>query len=224
MRFFQVVLSGAAIIAAAWALELNEVPSSIEPGKTYTITYSPKDDTPTTFTLRKGNPGNLDDVDVLTTSATGGSFEWTVDDSLPNADDYAIMVSQGSVENYSGQIKLTGSDAEPSSSGSATPSASATPSSTGAKSSTDASATATETETETTLATTAAASATVTSTVGSNSTISSATLSRTGSGTSAPASTTTGSSSPPQETNAASMLGSSPLALIFGAIAAMAYF
>ena len=69
MRFFHVVLSGAALLAAAWALEFNDVPTKIEPGKTYTITYSPKDNTPTTIKLRKGDSANLDTIATLTSTS-----------------------------------------------------------------------------------------------------------------------------------------------------------
>ncbi|KAF2252987.1 hypothetical protein BU26DRAFT_501256 [Trematosphaeria pertusa] len=216
MRFFDVVLSGAALISAAMAVQFTSFPTSIEPGKTYTLEWTPADDTPTTIKLRQGDPNDLDTIATLTDSATGGSYEWTVDASLPNANDYALEIDQeGADPNYSDLITLTGSSAEPSSSGSASPSATASETA----SSTEISTTV---ETTTTLITTAtSASASVSSTIGSNSTIASATLSSTGSGsTSEP---TSSGGSPPQETNAAGMLGSSPLALIFGAVAAMAY-
>ena len=67
MRFFETVLSGAALVAAALALEINDFPSAgVVAGQTYTITYSPKDNTPTTFILRQGDSGNLNTVDTLT--------------------------------------------------------------------------------------------------------------------------------------------------------------
>ena len=61
------VASSAAFIAAALALEINEYPTGgVEAGQTYTITYSPADDTPTTFVLRKGLSTNLDILGTLT--------------------------------------------------------------------------------------------------------------------------------------------------------------
>jgi hypothetical protein len=66
MRFFETLFAGAALVAAALALEINDFPSSIEPGKTYTITYSPADNTPTTFILRQGKNEDLSTVDTLT--------------------------------------------------------------------------------------------------------------------------------------------------------------
>lgn len=212
MRFFEIVLSGAALIAAAWAVELNDVPSSIEAGKTYTITYSPKDNTATTFILRKGDPNNLDTITTLTTTATGGSFSWTVPSNLANAKDYALEIRQsGQTPNFSGLIALTGGTTSVSSSYSGTP--------TPTKSSSS-SPTASSTTSDSSTLTSSTVSGTISSTPGANSTISSPTLSRTSStGTS-----TTTSSGPPQQTsNAAAFLGSSPVALFFGAVAAVAY-
>jgi len=220
MRFFEVVLSGAALIAAAWAVELNEVPTALEAGKTYTITYSPKDDTPTTFILRKGNPGDLDTIGPIGT-ATGGSFEWTVPTNLADAPNYAFEVQQAGAEpNYSGLIPLTGGSGEDTTTTSSV--ASGYPTKSPVSSTPYATATTTESATTTAVVTTPAASASGTgylTTPGLNSTITTATLSRTSG-----APTTTGSGSPPAEqTGAAAMFGSSPLALLVGA-AAMVYF
>lgn len=227
MRFFEIAVSGAALLAAAFAIELNEVPSSIVAGETYTITYSPKDDVPTTFVLRKGDPNNLDTVGTLTTSATGGSFAWTVDANLPNGDDYAIEIIQGDEFNYSGLIPLTGgTDEEEETSTSGYPTgtlSSTTPSSTPVSSETPVTTTGTANATTTEVSTITSASSVsgiISSTLGSNSTITSATLSRS---TTGGASATTSSGPPEQTENAAALLGASPIALIMGAIAAMAY-
>lgn len=67
MRFFEIVVSGAALISSAFAVTIDTYPSSVEAGKTYTITYSPKD-APATFILRKGLSTDL------TTIATIGTF------------------------------------------------------------------------------------------------------------------------------------------------------
>ncbi|KAF2790882.1 hypothetical protein K505DRAFT_74592 [Melanomma pulvis-pyrius CBS 109.77] len=208
MRFFQTLFAGAAVVAAAAALEINNFPKAVEPGKTYTVTYSPVSNTPTTFILRQGANEDLKTVTTLTTTATNGKFDWIVDDSLPNAKDYALEIKQGDVVNYIGPIGLTGSDATsaaPSSSSTAAPTSSAT------------------TAAPTTASVTSSASGSVSSSVRSNSTIASATLSSTASGTPRPSSTTTGGGVP-ESTGAASTLGSSPIAIFFGAVAAMAYF
>jgi gamma-glutamyltranspeptidase len=69
MRFFDIVLSGAAMIAAVAAqatISVNEFPQSgVVAGKTYTITYSPKDQVPTEIILRRGPSGNLDVVGTI---------------------------------------------------------------------------------------------------------------------------------------------------------------
>ncbi|KAF2636390.1 hypothetical protein P280DRAFT_533915 [Massarina eburnea CBS 473.64] len=235
MRFFEVVISGAALIAAALAVEFNELPTSIEPGKTYTLTYSPKDDTPTTLKLRQGEPGNLDTLETITTTATGGSYQWTVPNTLPNGEDYALEIVQGDGEpNYSGLIPLTGSSvsSSASSSASATSSSSASKSSSGsASASASASASDSASKTSSSSASNSTASGSTLTTAastgsssgspsgsptpsGSNSTLSS---------TNRTPSATSGSTAPTQSTNAGNMLASSPIALILGAVAAMAY-
>lgn len=224
MRFFEVVLSGAALIAAAWAVELNEVPSALVAGETYTITYSPKDNTPTTFILRKGDPGNLDTIGPIGT-ATGGTFSWTVPKDLTDAKNYAIEINQAGAEpNYSGLIPLTGGSGSSSSSSSSKSSSSmGYPTVTPSMSSSTPSASATTTESSTkTIVTTSAPVASGTgimTTPGMNSTITTATLSRTSSGSGSP---TTTNSPPAEQTGAAALFGSSPLALLVGA-AAMVY-
>jgi hypothetical protein len=67
MRFFQMVASSAAFIAAALAVEINNYPTGgVQAGQTYTITYSPGGNTPTTFILRKGISTDLGTVGTLT--------------------------------------------------------------------------------------------------------------------------------------------------------------
>lgn len=67
MRFFQMVASSAAFIAAALALEINQYPSGgVQAGQTYTVTYSPADNTPTTFILRQGLSTDLKTIGTLT--------------------------------------------------------------------------------------------------------------------------------------------------------------
>ncbi|EOA88770.1 uncharacterized protein SETTUDRAFT_51857, partial [Exserohilum turcica Et28A] len=109
MRFFQTILSTAAFAALVAALEINQFPAQgVVAGQTYTITYSPADNTPTTFILRQGKSTDLNTIETITTTATGGKFEWTPSKSLPNQPDYALEIKQGSVINYSAQFPLTG--------------------------------------------------------------------------------------------------------------------
>lgn len=211
MRFFEIVVSGAALISSAFAVTIDTYPTSVEAGKSYTITYSPKD-APATFILRKGAPGNLDTIGEVGTG-TGGSFTWQVSSTLANGANYALQVKQGSEENYTGLFGLTGgSNAVSSAASSASAAAS---SASAAVSSIRASASSVVAS-----ITSAAASASASASSGMNSTVASATLSKTPSA-SKPASTTGGS--PPESTGAASMLSASPLAIVLGAVAAFAY-
>jgi hypothetical protein len=68
MLFIQTLFAGAAFIVAAVALEINEFPRTVEAGKTYTVKYSPADDTPTTFILRQGANEDLKTVSILTST------------------------------------------------------------------------------------------------------------------------------------------------------------
>ncbi|KAF2187199.1 hypothetical protein K469DRAFT_630149 [Zopfia rhizophila CBS 207.26] len=216
MRFFSTVLAGAAFVAAAFAVEINDFPATAEVGKSYTITYSPANNAPTTFILRKGENDDLTNITTLTTTATGGSYTWNVDRALPNGKDYALQVVQNGESNYIGPIEIKGSSSTASASASSSASASASAS--------------TSKSSDSTLSTITSASASASSSVSGNSTISVPTLSRSASAGSSSTARATGSGSPttaaggaPSNTGAASTLGSSPLALIFGAVAAMAY-
>ncbi|EAT77399.1 hypothetical protein HBI56_210490 [Parastagonospora nodorum] len=218
MRFFEIVVSGAALISSGLAVTIDTYPTSgVEAGKSYTITYSPKD-APATFVLRKGASGNLDTVGTIGTG-TGGSFTWSVDKALPNDGSYALEVKQGSEINYSGQFPLSGGSNAPASASSVLASASSALSSAASAASSAASSIASSAASA---VTSSAASVSAMPSSSANSTVSTATLSRSASpSASRPASTTGGS--PPQSTGAASMLSSSPVAILFGAIAAFAY-
>jgi hypothetical protein len=54
------------LAAIAFALEIVDFPSEVAPGRSYTITYTPADDTPTTFILREGENANLGTITTLT--------------------------------------------------------------------------------------------------------------------------------------------------------------
>ncbi|KAL5407244.1 hypothetical protein PMIN03_007313 [Paraphaeosphaeria minitans] len=229
MRFFEIVLSGAALLSAALAVELNSWPESVKAGQTVTLTYSPKD-AATTIILRKGPSTNLDTLQTLTTASTGGSFEWAVPYSLENGDDYAFEIRQAGAEpNYSGQFALSGGVASAVSSSGYSTEASSSAASTEASSSAastkassaDASSTAYSTGVstiKTSLVTSvASASGSLVPSAGANSTISTGSPSATKSGS------PTGASPPVENTGAASSFGVNAAAL-FGAIGAFAYF
>jgi len=218
MRFFQTLFSGAALLAAATALTIDTWPSSVVAGTSYPIKFSPADSQMYTFVLRKGPSGNLATVGTLTTSATGGVFNWTPSKDLVNGNDYALQIVQGDQNNYSGLISLSGgsNSAASSSAASASASASAASSMSSAMSMSKASSA-------------SAASASASMSKASNMTVTSATLSKaasaTASGTTQPTSgsSTTSASGPPQKTNAAASLVASPLVAMMGAFAAFAY-
>jgi transglutaminase/protease-like cytokinesis protein 3 len=217
MRFFETILSAAAFVAAVAALEINDFPAEgVVAGQTYTITYSPADNTPTTFILRQGQSTDLDTIATLTTTATGGKFEWTVEESLPNEPDYALQIQQGTTINYSAQFPLTGGSEEDDSVSSALSSASS------ATSSAASSASSALSSAKSSMITSApaSASATISPSAGVNSTVTSATLSRsrTTSGSA------TGSASLPEVTDSGANLIGSPVAAMLGAAAAFAYF
>lgn len=228
MRFFQMLASSAAFIAAALAVEINEYPTGgVEAGKTYTVTYSPADNTPTTFILRKGLSTNLDTVGTLTSTATGGTFSWTVAKDLPNGADYALEIRQsGEAPNYSGQFGLTGGSAAASSSIAASASASSASaysvSSVIASKASSASAAASLSSVISSAVSSAAASATISPSASHNGTVSSATLSTRSASSVRPTGSATGSASIPESTGAASSLSSAPLALLLGAAGAFA--
>ncbi|KAH7379240.1 hypothetical protein DE146DRAFT_308711 [Phaeosphaeria sp. MPI-PUGE-AT-0046c] len=207
MRFFEIVVSGAALISSAFAVTIDSYPASVEAGKSYTITYSPKDQ-PATFILRKGLSTDLSTIATIGTG-NAGTFTWQVPSTLANGPDYALQVKQGSEENYSGLFGLSGGSNAVSSASAAVSSASAAISSIRASASSVVAS-----------ITSAAASASVSPSVGQNSTVALPTLSKSAS-PSKPASTT--GSAPPESTGAASMLSASPLAIILGAVAAFAY-
>jgi hypothetical protein len=70
MRFTQTLFAGAAFIAAAFAVEINEFPSEVQAGRSYRVTYTPGGDIPTTFILRKGKNEALDTLDTLTSMSS----------------------------------------------------------------------------------------------------------------------------------------------------------
>lgn len=58
-----------------------------------------------TLTLRKGNAGDLQDVETITDKAKDGSFTWTPGDNVEEGGDYAFQVTQNGQSNYSDLLK-----------------------------------------------------------------------------------------------------------------------
>ncbi|KAF1829824.1 hypothetical protein BDW02DRAFT_573637 [Decorospora gaudefroyi] len=212
MRFFETILSSAALIAAVAALTIDEYPvGGVVAGETYTITYSPADDVPTTFVLRQGDSDDLDTIGTLTTTATGGTFEWTPSTDLVNEDDYALMIMRGDEVNYSALFPLTGGAEEDDEEVVSSTMSSA---SSAASSAVSSSASAADSSAMTTMSS-SAASASITPSAGVNSTITSATLSM--------SATATTSKLPEISDGAANALVGKPMGAMFGAAALFAF-
>lgn len=96
MFFAKALLFGALAASAAAqsaVLTFTRVPNPITDGEPQAILYATNDtSTPVTIILRKGNPNDLQTVDVLTNDATNGQYIWTPPKSLPNGYDYALEI------------------------------------------------------------------------------------------------------------------------------------
>jgi len=227
MRFINSVLFAASALASFAAAQSSTLfftnfPKSVIAGTTYPVEWKTDDTTtPITITLEQGPTGNLKDVTVLTSDAANGKFSWTPSKSLSVGGNYALKISQGNQFNYGGPIALSGGSPS---------SASAAASSTASASSASASSLSVSAKSNSTLSTAA-----ITSAKSSGSASASASASQTGAASSGSltggASKTTGSAATstndaqgaPTSTGGAATLGSSPMALIFGAAAMMAY-
>ncbi|MCJ1238985.1 hypothetical protein MMC14_006977 [Varicellaria rhodocarpa] len=114
MHFSSVLLLGASFVIAVVAqnIQFTQSPSllGVAAGQPINLTWTGGDGSSAiTITLKQGDPKNLQTVSIITGNAEGNSFTWTPSKSLPNADDYALMISQGTSDiNYSGEFPLTG--------------------------------------------------------------------------------------------------------------------
>ncbi|KAI0396643.1 hypothetical protein F5Y17DRAFT_418174 [Xylariaceae sp. FL0594] len=103
---FSAVILAAAGVANALVKLTNSDYSGIEAGKTFKITWSDAAG-PVTLTLKNGPTTDLKDVETITSGATGSSFSWTVDPTLPDGE-YAIEIDDGEEPNYSPQFEISG--------------------------------------------------------------------------------------------------------------------
>ncbi|KAL8943540.1 MAG: hypothetical protein Q9216_000998 [Gyalolechia sp. 2 TL-2023] len=114
MHFTKSLLVGAAAVVAVIAqsspIAFTSTPASVEAGRSVVLRWGGGDDSqPVTITLKRGDTDNLQTVSLITGSATGTSYTWTVPSSLPNGNDYALQINQGVDDvNYSGRFSLTG--------------------------------------------------------------------------------------------------------------------
>ncbi|KAJ5591886.1 uncharacterized protein N7459_002255 [Penicillium hispanicum] len=109
MRFTSVLALSASLLTLGYAadpLAFTSWPTDIQAGKPVTLTWTgAASNQPVTLTLRKGNAGDLDDVETITNQAKDGTFTWTPGDNVKEGDSYAFQVSQGDQHNYSGLLK-----------------------------------------------------------------------------------------------------------------------
>lgn len=232
MRFINSVLFAASALASFAAAQsttlfFTKFPTSVTTGTTYPLEWKTNDNTtPVTITLKQGPSGDLKDVTVLTSNGENGKFSWTPSKSLSDGGNYALVITQGDQTNYGGPIALSGGS----------PSSASAASSTASASSASASSKAASSKSDSTLSTAA-----ITTSASSGSASASASASDSSSNSKSPsaksasptaaASQTTGSAATstndaqgaPTSTGGAATLGSSPMALIFGAAAMMAY-
>jgi len=194
------------LASSVFALTFTSAPSTVVAGSTYTLTYTTDDTTdPVSIVLRKGNPAALDTIGTLTSTATGGSYSWTVAANLVSGTDYALEILQGTVVNYYGPFSLTGGSTAPSSTSSGSLSASISASGSSSSGS---------------LSQTSSAKVSTSSHVG-NSTVTTKSTVSTSLSTSKITSSSAGATATSAPNSASSI--SSPLALILGAVAAMFY-
>ncbi|KAF1932681.1 uncharacterized protein M421DRAFT_246674 [Didymella exigua CBS 183.55] len=81
--------------------------SNARVGYTYTIEYTPASNTPTTFALIRG--ANEENVSIIATSVTGGSFTWTIPENLMEYGAYYLKAEQeGAGKSYSRAFPISG--------------------------------------------------------------------------------------------------------------------
>ncbi|KAI1131269.1 Ser-Thr-rich glycosyl-phosphatidyl-inositol-anchored membrane family-domain-containing protein [Nemania abortiva] len=206
-----VVLAGLLGLVNAKVQLTNSNFDGIEAGSTFEITWSGAEG-PVTLTLKNGSSDDLQDVETITTNASGDSFEWAVDPALVTGD-YAIEIDDGTDVNYSQMFSVDGVAAPSSSTVSSTVSAT---SSTASPSSTSSESTSTEsTSTEST--TTASSTTTTASSSSSVSTTVSTSVTRTTSSTPSATTSDAAQTSVPNSNDARSMAAPLGLVALIGA-------
>jgi len=116
MHFARTLLYGATMIVAAVAQNTTSIAfttlpgPSVQAGVPVKLAWSGGDGvSPVTITLKQGPQTDLATVAIITGDATGNTYTWTPSSSLPNADDYALQISQGVDDiNYTGTFSLSG--------------------------------------------------------------------------------------------------------------------
>jgi hypothetical protein len=88
MLFSRYLVASTSLFAVALAqakIAFTSVPAIVRAGDSYNITWGGGNGQPVTLTLRKGDPNNLDTIEVLADGVSGDSYEWTVDEDLDTA-------------------------------------------------------------------------------------------------------------------------------------------
>ncbi|KAL9639866.1 MAG: hypothetical protein Q9164_000645 [Protoblastenia rupestris] len=149
MYFTKALVLCASLVVSAVAqanqerIAFTTLPSSVEAGRSVTLRWAGGDNTPVTITLKQGDPGDLRTVALITGSATGNSYTWTPSTSLPNAQNYALQITQDDTNiNFTGLFSLSGGS---SSSGSASSSGTSSAAASSAASASSSSASSTST-------------------------------------------------------------------------------
>ncbi|KAG5977685.1 hypothetical protein E4U55_006617 [Claviceps digitariae] len=210
MKYAVVFSALVALAAAAAKPSFLNSDFDVKEGASFTLKFNNCQDG-CTIILQNGPPTNTQDVKTLTTSATGDSFTFTAKDIATGTYNFKIISNtDASAFNYSKQFAYSGTGTIGSSSGSSSVGSTSAPSS--------ASHTASST-------TSAGASTTMASVTNSSGSATSAASSGSSSTTSTEESTPTQSSAPATTTiPSAGSRACSPLALLAGAVAALAYF
>ncbi|KEY65616.1 hypothetical protein S7711_09618 [Stachybotrys chartarum IBT 7711] len=209
MKYTVAALSAVVAIATAQSTTPAFLNSAfdVEEGEPFTLTFSGCD-SGCTITLQNGEPENLQDVEVLTTEATGGEAVITLDALPEDQYNFKITDNETGVENYSDTFPLGSLPAESSAA------------STSAAESTTAAVSSTVVVTSTSISVTTVTSATVSSETTETSMSDASTTTSEESTSTTAAETTTATTEVPD--SGATHLGS-PLALVAGAVAVMVY-
>lgn len=112
MKTFTITFA-AGLAALAQAVEFTNSNFDVVPGEDFEITWSGAEG-PVTILLRQGPSDDLTTLETVTEGADGDSFTWSVPDTFPEGDDYALEIQDGSENNYSEQFALSGGEATPS--------------------------------------------------------------------------------------------------------------
>ncbi|KAI5306441.1 hypothetical protein KEM56_000888, partial [Ascosphaera pollenicola] len=107
MQLIKSVAATALLIAAAVEAKVSftSVPKEAQVGKSYDISWTDAQG-PVTITLKKGKSTDLKTVNVLTSDASDGKYQWVPAGDLAPGDDYALQINSGDDLNYSGQFPI----------------------------------------------------------------------------------------------------------------------